>query len=130
MTTLYQLLRDLHFSELHHGDCVGVDALVHHYVLAMSSQSDFILPAPRIIIHPPNDTRYRAFCEWYDEIRVPLPYLQRNLELVTSTDALVAAPLTADEQLRSGTWTTIRYARKLDHAVYIVNPDGTMKSEE
>jgi hypothetical protein len=38
--------------------------------------------------------------------------LRRNAEIVGAVELLVAAPLTNAEQLRSGTWATVRYARK------------------
>ncbi len=38
--------------------------------------------------------------------------LDRNLRLVAECDVLVAAPLTDAEVRRSGTWATVRYARR------------------
>mmetsp|Transcript_30358 Transcript_30358/g.39138 ORF Transcript_30358/g.39138 Transcript_30358/m.39138 type:complete len:93 (+) Transcript_30358:152-430(+) len=38
---------------------------------------------------------------------------------------LIAFPPTSIEIQRSGTWATIRYARKKNKAVMIINPDGT-----
>lgn len=37
--------------------------------------------------------------------------LVRNREIVRCVSVLIAAPLTDKEELRSGTWATIRYAR-------------------
>jgi hypothetical protein len=37
--------------------------------------------------------------------------LVRNREIVAACEVLVAAPLTDEEVLRSGTWATVRYAR-------------------
>ena len=33
------------------------------------------------------------------------------------------------EQLRSGTWATVRHARKLKRPIVIINPDGTLLLE-
>lgn len=38
--------------------------------------------------------------------------LVRNRRMVKAASLLVAAPFTDQEQLRSGTWATVRYARK------------------
>lgn len=45
-------------------------------------------------------------------IYVPGGYMKRNDALVAHCDVLLAFPPTAQEQLRSGTWATIRRARK------------------
>jgi hypothetical protein len=39
-------------------------------------------------------------------------FLARNRRIVEHSDVLVAAPETDHEKLRSGTWMTVRYARK------------------
>lgn len=39
------------------------------------------------------------------------PPLTRNRNIVAAVDILVAAPETDEEELRSGTWATVRYAR-------------------
>lgn len=58
---------------------------------------------------------------WNEELRERIPganfypggpYLQRNDALVEHADLLIAFPRTADEVLRSGTWSTVRRARK------------------
>jgi hypothetical protein len=54
------------------------------------------------------------------------PYLVRNHEIVDDSQVLIAAPKEFTEQLRSGTWATIRYARKIGRTVRIVFPDGSI----
>ncbi len=39
--------------------------------------------------------------------------LKRNRDIVDASDVLIAAPLNDKEALRSGTWATVRYARKV-----------------
>ena len=51
-------------------------------------------------------------------------YLVRNHDIVDVCDVLVATPGQKEEQIRSGTWATIRYARKIRKQIIIVYPDG------
>ena len=47
--------------------------------------------------------------------------LERNRELVACGDILIAAPLSDEEVLRSGTWMTIRAARKAGKPVVMLS---------
>ncbi len=47
--------------------------------------------------------------------------LERNLRIVKASDILIAAPDTDKEQLRSGTWATVRYARKARKPVVMLS---------
>lgn len=106
---LENALVSLEVTELHHGDCVGSDAQANVVVQYLGL---------RTVIHPPTDPKARAFCT-YDEAREPCPYLERNHQIVDETDILIAAP-EGPEVVRSGTWATIRYARKLNRHVVIL----------
>lgn len=100
-------------DEFHHGDCVGADAEAH----AIAAGIGF-----RIVVHPPTNPSKRAWCEGV--IRPAKPYLVRNHDIVDETDVLIATPRELTEELRSGTWATIRYARKLMRKLCVVGPDG------
>ena len=78
-----------------------------------------------ITIHPPLCSTMRAFCDSSD-IKEPQDYLVRNRNIVNSTDILVAFTATFHEVIRSGTWATIRYAKKSAHKVIIIYPDGSV----
>lgn len=99
-------------SEFHHGDCIGADfeanmiAIKHGY---------------NIIIHPPINEKLRAFCSG-DIILEPKDYLTRNKDIVNMCDILIACPATFKEELRSGTWSTIRYAMKMNKYVRTLLP--------
>jgi hypothetical protein len=101
--------------QVHHGDCVGADAEFHRMVRQL-------VPDARIIIHPPHNPQYRAFCEG-DEYQPERPYLKRNKEIVNASQLLLATPGESAEQWRSGTWSTIRHARQAPVWVRIVLPD-------
>ena len=93
----------------HHGDCVGGDELFHTIL------NDELRLRNQVVIHPPTNETHRAFCKGR-VIRVILPakpYLIRNKEIVNSSKILLALPKDRErEEKRSGTWATVRYARK------------------
>lgn len=99
-------------AELHHGDCIGADAE------ADGIAREFGLT---VVIHPPANPSKRAFCHRAgDEIRPPADYLVRNAQIVDSTDCLVAAPHSDNEEQRSGTWATVRYARRCGRVIRVL----------
>jgi len=57
------------------------------------------------------------------------PPLTRNHDIVDCTELLIACPKSMKEELRSGTWATVRYARKLERPVIIIYPNGISSSE-
>lgn len=103
-------------DQFHHGDCIGADATAHDLARSVSHA--------RIWGHPPNKSVIRAYkqCDWLAPER---PYLDRNKDIVHATERLVACP-DGPERQRSGTWSTIRYARRQGRPVTIVWPDGTI----
>jgi hypothetical protein len=80
------------------------------------------------VIHPAFIADQRAFKSAQD-IRKPKPPLVRNKVIVRETELLIAAPAEAMEHHRSGTWSTVRHARKLGRAICIIRPDGTLICE-
>ena len=114
-----KLLFDLHrernwhrVSFFHHGDCVGADAIAHDIATAREFS---------IIIHPPTNQRLVANCKGNKRME-PKPYLERNHDIVDASTILIATPETEEEVLRSGTWATVRYARRQNKEVRILNP--------
>jgi len=123
--TIWKLFRWMAATEFHHGDCTGADAAAHAVILGTKNRrQDEGLPYTSIIIHPPVIGTWRVFCQDYDEIREPLPYLERNHVIVDEIDLLIAIPQTTSEEIQSGTWATVRYARGLGKPVIIIDPDG------
>ena len=111
---LEALLADKATSEFHHGDCIGADAQAHDLAVAMLCEP---------VIHPPINESKRAF-KSAKRICPARRYLARNKEIVRESDLLIATPGEAIEQLRSGTWSTVRFARKLGKPVFVILPDG------
>jgi len=103
-------------TEFHHGDCVGADAEAH----------EIFGDEEHTVIHPPANASKRAWCEAKTILPV-YDYLDRNHAIVDETDLLIACPAKDKEQLRSGTWATVRYARKLSRPVIIITPAGNIE---
>lgn len=101
-----------------HGDCLGAD--VDFDVIARC------LAVP-VLVHPPTDSKLRAFCGKERENLEPKPYLERNRDIVDLSDLLLATPKEdAEPPVRrgGGTWATVRYARRRGTPVLIIWPDG------
>lgn len=108
----------LEATHLHHGDCVGADKEVADFA------ERFGVPTT---IHPPLKNKLRAFHNW-GRILKALPYLERNRSIVDDCDVLLACTR-SDEIQRSGTWATIRYARKIGKPIILVQTDGKIVME-
>jgi hypothetical protein len=104
-------------GEFHHGDCVGSDAQAHDIA------EECLL---EIVIHPPLYSKYRAFKKT-SRILDPKEYLARNWDIAMACDELIATPKGLKEELRSGTWATVRYFKKLVKPVTLIFPDGTIE---
>jgi hypothetical protein len=100
----------------HHGDCTGADAEAHEIALSVECG---------IIIHPPMRRIKRAYCQGANEIHPPKEYILRNHDIVDASIGLIAAPKSNQEELRSGTWATIRYARKMNKRVILLAREST-----
>ncbi len=111
---LREQLENSLIDEFHHGDCIGSDQAAHDIALSLSLS---------IHIHPPTLAKYRAFLTG-DKIYPELPFLARDREMVNTIDMLYATP-DGPERVRSGTWYTIRYARKVGKPVHLVMPRGS-----
>jgi len=120
------LIKYLNIKEFAHGDCIGADAnahdLVFQYFTDCLKQDLF---RGKIVIHPPINPTKRAFCK-SREIRECLPYIDRNHNIVDECKILIGTPKGYEEELRSGTWATLRYAKRISRSNYIIYPDGSI----
>ena len=117
-----QWLRENPPSEVHHGNCIGADEQFSYAVV------DALDALPREVIHPCDIPSMQAPDPWADEIRQVLGALERNKNIVDETDMLLVGPK-GPQELRSGTWATVRYARKQGKRIVIVWPDGKVTEE-
>lgn len=114
---LYDLLSEWKPKWMHQGDCIGVDA----QAVEMARALDIM-----IVSHPPFDPKYRAFA-YFDVEKKPMAYLLRNEMIVNASQVLIGMPRLTREQLRSGTWACIRYARVVQKPHYIIYPNGRLE---
>lgn len=114
VTQIDKFLSENQVEEVHHGDCIGADTQFHKCAQDMGIH---------IFIHPPINKSLRAFCKGATILK-PKPYLDRNRDIVDSTDFLIAFPSTENEIMRSGTWATIRYAKLQNKQILVILPSG------
>jgi hypothetical protein len=112
-----ETLVDLGITDYHHGVCVGFDADSHRAAREVGGIW--------IIGHPPVRTDLMANLD-LDEVRGPRPYLDRDRQIVLEADLLIACPRGREEELRSGTWATVRIARRLRRPHILIYPDGEL----
>lgn len=95
---------------VYHGGCVGADQDFHNICVRLRSKRRSHLP---LIVVYPSDLKDQQ-CNWKgaDVVMEEAPPLVRNEVIVRASNLLIAAPSDdGSEELRSGTWATIRYAR-------------------
>jgi len=109
------IIEDNCVTHLHEGDCTGFDAQV-------TLMFRDLRPEVKIVRHPPKKVLTQAFGP-YDETREPKDYLVRDQDNINESQYLWAGPDKA-ECIRSGTWATVRMARKRGIPITIIMPDG------
>lgn len=112
-------LADLLPAEVHHGDCQGADEALHRLAGQM------LIP---VVVHPPVKPDLRAWCP-SPRILPEKDYLERDRDIAEAAGLLIACP-DGPERAKSGTWYTVRYARKLGTPVTVLYPDGRVDEGE
>jgi hypothetical protein len=125
---IHMLLGDLQAfvrsQRAHHGLCVGSDAQFHKLAKAMNY---LVIGHPGV--NAQGQPAKRATDLVCDATHPETFYLDRNVQIVIESAVLLATPKTMAEELRSGTWATIRSARRQKRPRIIVFPDGTSTVE-
>lgn len=107
-------------EEVYTGGALGVDTLVQFIAQQVWPNADHYLCLPTGA--PYNQEVLRSGLPTLlssEGSTVAESYMLRNDLLVNRCDELIAFPLTEEEIMRSGTWATIRRARKADKPVRI-----------
>jgi len=107
-------------TRAHHGDCVGADDDFHGIARRLGL---------RMVGHPPNETRLRAFCR-VDEEHEARPYLARNADIVRDSHVMIACPRVMATHGKGGTYRTIAMARESGRPLIVVYPDGSTLVEQ
>lgn len=105
--------------QFHHGDCIGADAEAHDIFKKAGFETH---------IHPPRLTLRQAHCQG-DVCYPPDDYIPRDRRIVETCEVLIGTPKELKEVLRSGSWATIRHARRTKTKCLIVLRDGTYVKE-
>ena len=114
------------WEEFHHGCCVGADkdveAVFHSSRVSKSDQQVHAHPSdmPAMTV--------RNLVDFADVKHKPKPPLERNRDIVNACDVLLVCPK-GPEELRSGTWSTVRFARQCGKRVVVFWPDGSISEE-
>jgi hypothetical protein len=106
-------------TTFYHGDCIGADC---EAAKIAKNLGYYIICLPGFSAKNPESTLYRAFTDFNDEIFPSRPFLKRDQDIVNYSHIMIAAPLTEQEQTRSGTWTTVRFARKKGRKILLAFP--------
>lgn len=112
--------------DAHHGLCRGADDEFHWIIRDLA-----IGPSVVIHGHPPIDRRNVARVHTWANCNVMYPdklFGVRDKDIVMAADRMIATPY-CPEIVRSGTWMTIRMARKQSKPLWIVMPDGEIIEE-
>lgn len=113
--------RDDGFLWMHNGDCVGADYEAANIWYGYNGY---------VQLHPPIKEGYRANFSKARVVCETRDYLVRDKHMVECSELLIATPKGFAEEMRgSGTWATIRYARKLRLRRLIIYPNGITENE-
>jgi hypothetical protein len=106
-------------AEFHHGGCIGADVKA----AAIAKEIGYFIvewPGYNWERKTPAWARYKG----NDRVMSINPYMLRNQYIVDAVSELYATPKEATEQLRSGTWSTIRKGRKKGIYIHVIGPNG------
>jgi hypothetical protein len=106
----------------------GYRTLVHGEARNADSIANDMAKAKGYYIYgrPANISDHRCDVDDRAEPRRPL---DRDWDIAEDANTLVAMPANEKEEVRSGTWATVRYARKLNAPIVIIKPNGDVDRE-
>lgn len=121
LTQALTILRDGRGAmDLHHGDCVGADALAAEIAEDLGY---------RVVSHPPVKDQFRAN-QFSHEVREPTGYRARDRQIVDEVELLIALPNCYLPIPGSGTWYTIGYAQSVGRPLLYIWPDGQWSNHD
>lgn len=103
-------------DELVIGCCVGMDEIVGEVGREMGFRVHGVLPAVMSQVF----SRWREICTTHEFMAHSTNYMDRNQYIVNISIDLTAFPYNSTEEIRSGTWSTVRRARSKGIPVVIL----------
>lgn len=115
---LHDMLIRTSCARLVHGDCLGVDLQADNMWREIFNL--------RVEIFPPLVDTYRAYCaQPGDIVHEPMPYLLRDRRIVDTIAHLLVVPNGPEQDNpRSGTWATYRYAVRQKVPFTVIRADA------
>lgn len=124
---LFRKLIESRTVEWHDGDCIGADSQAHEVAARWKKVSELNV---LMVGHPANTHERFHANNSFDAYKPRKPPLVRDKDIVIASDLMIAGPKGYEEEMRgSGTWATIRYARKTRTPLFIVWPDASVLVE-
>jgi len=103
---LHLMILDPSKDQLIVGACIGIDQIVGEEGHKLGFKVYGVIPSNRSKI----DHLYPNYCTSIEFMSIGTDYMDRNQRIVDLSFDLTAFPLRGVEELRSGTWSTIRRA--------------------
>lgn len=117
--SLKRFMRKLAPTRFVHGDGGHADALAHQIAESIGCYIEIF---PSDIAGHVTYFGSSTNCEVFER----MPPLARDRLMVRLIHGLIACPRTDKEELRSGTWATVRYAREIGLPIYIIRGNGSI----
>jgi predicted Rossmann-fold nucleotide-binding protein len=105
------------------GGCIGVDDFVAWIARNDGQWVHGVIPADRSRVAP----GWEDVCDTFEEMAPGTDYRARNQRIVELSDRIIAFPEAAEDDprsRRSGTWMTVRIARRAGKPVHVEVMDG------
>ena len=122
LTVKLAALKEEDFDEFHHGACIGAD----EQAAKIAKDLGFKIVAHPGLASDPKNLMYRSDWNGSDETREAKPFIERDHDIVDECVMMLATPNSYEERVRSGTWTTIRYAKAQGRiegtTLYVIRP--------
>jgi hypothetical protein len=115
---------------IHHGCCIGTDEISH--LLARDMKCTFICGHPGIDRHGNSPYSMPIRLREFSILNGSKPYRERNKDIVNTGRIIIACPASPEmhfDSRRSGTWQTVRLARKAEKEIIYIWADGSVTHE-
>lgn len=112
-------------AKFRHGLCVGSD----DQAAAIAKEIGYyVIAFPGFPAKDPSDLSNRGIFTDNDEVMPAGEFLYRDKLIVNPSDIMIATPAQPYEIQRSGTWATVRYADQKQVPIFLVQPDGKIRT--